>query len=50
MLKGALEIFEELLAPAALERSKAAVPREFDVPGGDEGHPLFAVVDFRCGG
>lgn len=46
MLKGALEIFEELLAPAALERSKAAVPKEFDVPGGDEGHPLFAVVDF----
>jgi len=46
MLKGALEIFDELLAPAALERSKAAVPREFDVPGGDEAHPLFAVVDF----
>jgi len=46
MLKGALEIFEELLAPAALERSKAAVPKEFDVPGGDEGHPLFAVADF----
>jgi hypothetical protein len=46
MLKGAVEIFDRLLAPAALERSKAAVPMEFDVPGGDEGHPLFAVVDF----
>jgi hypothetical protein len=46
MLRGAQEIFERLLAPEALERSKAAVPPEFDVPGGDGGHPLFAVVDF----
>ena len=46
MLKGAFELFDRLLEPAALERSKAAVPPEFDVPGGDEGHPLFAVVDF----
>jgi hypothetical protein len=45
MVKGALEIFELLQQPEALERSKAAVPPEFDVPGGDE-HPLFAVVDF----
>ena len=46
MVQGALEIFELLLRPEALERSKAAVPPEFDVPGGDDGHPLFAVVDF----
>ena len=46
MLTGALEIFELLLRPEALERSKAAVPAAFDVPGGDEPHPLFAVVDF----
>ena len=46
MLQGALEIFDLLLRPAALERSKAAVPPEFDVPGDDGGHPLFAVVDF----
>ena len=46
MLQGAFELFDRLLEPAALERSKAAVPPEFDVPGGDEGHPLFAVVDF----
>jgi hypothetical protein len=46
MLKGAFELFDRLLQPATLERSKAAVPPEFDVPGGDEGHPLFAVVDF----
>jgi hypothetical protein len=46
MVKGALEIFELLLRPEALERSKAAVPPEFDVPGGEEKHPLFAVVDF----
>ncbi len=45
MLRGALEIFELLLRPAALERSKAAVPRAFDVPGCDA-HPLFAVADF----
>jgi hypothetical protein len=45
MLDGALEIFERLLEPAALERSKAAVPAAFDVPGCDD-HPLFAVVDF----
>lgn len=45
MVQGALEIWEELLQPAALERSKAAVPPEFDVPGSDE-HPLFAQADF----
>ena len=46
IVRGALEIFELLLRPEALERSKAAVPPEFDVPGGGEEHPLFAVVDF----
>jgi hypothetical protein len=45
MVTGALEIWEQLQAPAALERSKAAVPPEFDVPGGDA-HPLFAQADF----
>ena len=45
MVQGALEIWDQLLQPAALERSKAAVPPEFDVPGGDE-HPLFAQADF----
>jgi len=45
MIGGALEIFELLLEPEALERSKAAVPKAFDVPGCDA-HPLFAVVDF----
>lgn len=45
MIRGALEIFDLLLEPAALERSKAAVPAEFDVPGTDA-HPLFAVADF----
>jgi len=45
MVQGALEIWAELLQPAALERSKAAVPPDFDVPGGDD-HPLFAQADF----
>ena len=45
MVKGALEIFGELLRPESLERSKEAVPPEFDVPGSDA-HPLFAQVDF----
>lgn len=45
MIRGALEIFELLLQPEALERSKAAVPAAFDVPGCDA-HPLFAVADF----
>jgi hypothetical protein len=45
MIAGASEIFERLLRPEALERSKAAVPAEFDVPGCDA-HPLFAVADF----
>lgn len=45
MIRGALEIFDLLLEPAALERSKAAVPAEFDVPRCDA-HPLFAVADF----
>jgi hypothetical protein len=45
MIRGALEIFDLLLRPEALERSQAAVPAEFDVPGCDA-HPLFAVADF----
>lgn len=45
MIRGALEIFELLLEPAALRRSLLAIPAEFDVPGMDE-RPLFAVVDF----
>ena len=45
MVRGALEIWEELLQPAALERSKAAVPPEYDVPASDD-HPLFAQADF----
>jgi hypothetical protein len=45
MVQGALEIWDQLLQPAALERSKAAVPPDFDVPGSDD-HPLFAQADF----
>jgi hypothetical protein len=45
MVQGALEIWEQLLRPEALLRSKAAVPPEFDVPGSDD-HPLFAQADF----
>jgi hypothetical protein len=45
MVRGALEIWEELLQPAALERSRAAVPAEYDVPASDD-HPLFAQADF----
>jgi hypothetical protein len=45
MVQGALEIWDELLQPDALQRSKAAVPPAFDVPGSDD-HPLFAQADF----
>jgi hypothetical protein len=45
MVRGGLEIWEQLLQSAALERSKAAVPAAFDVPRSD-GHPLFAQADF----
>jgi hypothetical protein len=45
MVQGALEIWEELLRPENLERSKEAVPSAFDVPGSDA-HPLFAQADF----
>jgi hypothetical protein len=45
MEEGALQIFEQLLAPDELERSKAAVPPAWDVPRCDE-RPLFAVADF----
>jgi hypothetical protein len=45
MVRGAFEIWEQLLQPVALERSKAAVPPGFDVPKADD-HPLFAQADF----
>ena len=45
MVKGALEIWDQLLRPEALARSKEAVPPEFDVPASDD-HPLFAQADF----
>ena len=45
MVQGASEIWDQLLRPDALERSKAAVPTAFDVPGSDD-HPLFAQADF----
>ena len=45
MVRGAFEIWDQLLEPAALARSKEAVPPEFDVPGSDD-HPLFAQADF----
>ena len=45
MVQGALEIWDQLLQPEALARSKEAVPPEFDVPASDD-HPLFAQADF----
>jgi hypothetical protein len=45
MVQGAIEIWDQLLQPDALERSKGAVPPAFDVPGSDD-HPLFAQADF----
>jgi hypothetical protein len=45
MVTGAREIWDLLLQPEALERSKAAVPKAYDVPGCDD-QPLFAVADF----
>jgi hypothetical protein len=48
MVRGALEIWDRLLQPEALERSKEAVPPEFDVPASDD-HPLFAQADFGIG-
>jgi hypothetical protein len=45
MVRGSLDIFEQLSKPAALERSKSAVPPEWDVPGCPE-LPTFAVTDF----
>jgi hypothetical protein len=45
MVQGALEIWDQLLQPSALERSKEAVPPDFDVPASDD-HPLFAQADF----
>lgn len=45
MVRASLEIWRQLTQPAALESSKAAVPREFDVPGADA-RPVFACTDF----
>jgi hypothetical protein len=45
MVSASLEIFRQLSTPTALERSQAAVPRAFDVPGSDP-LPTFAVTDF----
>jgi hypothetical protein len=45
MVGGALEIWDLLLQPDRLERSKAAVPEGFRAPG-DDGRPLFAQADF----
>jgi hypothetical protein len=45
MVAASLEIFRQLSAPEALERSKAAVPPPLDVPGCPD-RPTFAVTDF----
>jgi hypothetical protein len=45
MVEASFEIFRQLSTPEALERSKAAVPAQFDVPGCPE-LPTFAVTDF----
>ena len=45
MVEASLEIFRQLSTPEALERSLAAVPARFDVPGCAE-RPTFAVTDF----
>ena len=45
MVEASFEIFRQLSTPAALERSKAAVPKTLDVPGCDP-LPTFAVTDF----
>ena len=45
MVAASLDIFRQLSTPDALERSKAAVPKRFDVPGCPE-RPTFAVTDF----
>jgi hypothetical protein len=45
MVEASFEIFRRLSTPAALERSKAAVPKAFDVPDCDP-LPTFAVTDF----
>ncbi len=45
MVAASLEIFRQLSTPAALERSKCAVPQALDVPACDP-LPTFAVTDF----
>src|SRR5215813_14578798 len=45
MVEASLEIFRQLSTPDALERSKTAVPKRFDVPQCDP-LPTFAATDF----
>ena len=45
MVAASLEIFRQLSTPRLLERSKAAVPARFDIPGCDP-LPVFAITDF----
>jgi hypothetical protein len=45
MVAASFEIFRQLSTPEALERSRAAVPKAFDVPGCPD-LPTFAVADF----
>ena len=45
MVESTLEIFEQLLTPENLRRSREAVPPRWDVPGCDD-VPLFAQADF----
>jgi len=45
MVQGAFEIWDQLLQPAALARSREAVPPVFDAPASDD-HPVFAQADF----
>ncbi|HEV8118463.1 MAG TPA: hypothetical protein VGQ32_08055 [Thermoanaerobaculia bacterium] len=45
MVEASLEIWRQLTRPEALERSLAAVPAQFDVPGSGE-RPVFACTDF----
>jgi hypothetical protein len=45
MVEASFEIFRQLSTPAALKRSKAAIPKALDVPGCPD-LPTFAVTDF----
>ena len=45
MVEASFEIFRQLSTPAALKRSKTAIPKALDVPGCPD-LPTFAVTDF----